>query len=116
MPAATWDAWSRHTVVYGGYQCLTGGPLFMHQMSHVFMDFSSRRDKLGYNYGVEAQQATMANRQYCINSPRGYLGFGPDFWGLSAGDTPDGYIALGAPGNIVDNGTVIPTSAIASIQ
>lgn len=116
MPNSSWDAWNRRTVTYQGFQCLTGGPLFMHQMSHVFMNFNDRRDKLGYDYGFEASQATKANRQYCITNPRGYANFGPNFWGLSAGDTPDGYVALGAPGTIVDNGTIIPTSAICSVQ
>ncbi|MBS1724793.1 MAG: hypothetical protein JSS66_17765 [Armatimonadetes bacterium] len=116
MPSSCWDAWSRHGVVYDGYQCLTGGPLFMHQMTHVFMAFDGRRDRQGYDYGFEAKQATLANRKYCVNNPKGYVGFGANFWGLSAGDTPDGYVALGAPGNIVDNGTIIPTSAVCSVQ
>lgn len=116
VPYLTWEAWTRRTVVYQGFQFFTGGPLFMHQMSHVFMNFKNRRDNFHYDYGKEAEQATRANRQYCINNPRGYAAYGPNFWGLSAGDTPDGYKALGAPGNIVDNGTIIPTSAICAVQ
>lgn len=116
MPGASWQAWTRHTVVYHGFQCLTGGPLFMHQMSHVFMRFTGRKDSFGYDYGSEAVQASRANRQYCIDNPKGQTAFGPSFWGLSAGDTPDGYVALGAPGAVVDNGTVIPSSAICAVQ
>lgn len=116
MPTSSWTAWSRPNVFYNGYQCLVGGPLFMHQMSHVFFDFRAKKDSLNYDYFFEGQQDTLANRQYCINNPKHYAEFGPGFWGLSAGDTPDGYMALGAPGNIVDNGTVIPTSAIASVM
>ncbi|MBS1714565.1 MAG: hypothetical protein JST30_09545 [Armatimonadetes bacterium] len=116
MPANCWTAWTRPQVSYDGYHMLVGGPLFMHQMSHVFFSFQNTRDGLGYDYWGEGRQATLANRKYCINNPKHYAGFSDVFWGLSAGDTPDGYMALGAPGNIVDNGTVVPTSAVASVM
>lgn len=115
MPAASWTAFSRPVVSYFGYDLFGGGPLFLHQMSQSFLDFSRTRDVLGLDYWTSGKNHTLANRLYCINNPKGYAGYGPNFWGLSAGDTPDGYKALGAPGWGEDNGTVIPTSAIASM-
>jgi hypothetical protein len=73
------------------------------------------RDRQGYNYWFATQQATLANRANCIENPNGFKGYGPNFWGLSASDTPDGYSAKGAYPSKEDNGTITPTSAIASM-
>jgi hypothetical protein len=110
-----WDDTRRTHVPYGGLELLSGGPLFIHQMSESFYDFRGMRDRRGYNYFVATKNATLANRQYCIDNPKSFKAYGPRFWGLSACDTPDGYKALGAPGWIDDNGTVTPTSGIASL-
>jgi hypothetical protein len=108
------DRTNRERHDYGGYEVLSGGPLFMHQMSESFYNFGNLRDRRGYNYWVETRNATLANRQYCIDNPKGFDAYGKNFWGLSACDTPDGYQAVGAPPS-EDNGTITPTSAIASM-
>lgn len=108
------DKTNRERHDYGGYEVLSGGPLFMHQMSESFYSFSDLRDKRGYNYWVETKNATMANRRYCIDNPKKFKDYSANFWGLSACDTPDGYQAVGAPPSD-DNGTITPTSAIASM-
>lgn len=110
-----WESIGRKFDTYKGIEFITGGPLFIHQMSEGFFDFSEMRDRLGINYWVATRNAALANRQYCIDNPKGFKGYGPDFWGLSACDTPDGYKALGAPGWIDDNGTITPTSAVATM-
>lgn len=115
MPAGSWEAWKRPPVEYKGMNLLTGGPLFMHQMSQGFFDLKNYRDGLGYDYFVEARNATLANRAYCIENPQKMEGYGPNIWGLSACDIPDGYGAQGAPGWISDNGTLAPAAAAASV-
>lgn len=110
------DKTNRVHHTYKGIEFVSGGPLFMHQMSESFYDFGDMRDRRGYNYFVATKNATLANRQYCIDNPGKYRGYGPRYWGLSACDTPDGYKALGAPGWIEDNGTITPTSSIASLK
>lgn len=115
MPSGSWVAWDRPLVRYQGRELLTGGPLFMHQMSQGFFDFRDTRDSLGYDYFVEARNATLANRAYSMANPKGFEGYGPDIWGLSACDHPDGYGAQGAPGWIDDNGTLAPAAAVASM-
>ncbi len=115
MPAGSWESWDRPKVEYKGLELITGGPLFMHQMSHGFFDFRDYRDSLGYDYFVEARNATLGNRAYCIENPKRFKGYGPDIWGLSACDIPDGYSAQGAPGWIEDNGTLAPAAAVASM-
>ena len=111
-----WDAIARNVVDYKGLQVITGGPLFMHQMSESFYDFRGKRDRLGFSYAVESKNAALANRAYCVDNPKGMKAYGPTFWGLSACDFPGGYSAFGAPGWIADDGTITPTSAVASIQ
>ncbi len=115
IPTDGWAQIKREPVNYKGLDLIRGGPLFMHQMSESFMSFKGVRDGLGYDYSVETRNATLANRQYCIDNPKSMKGYGPNFWGLSACDFPDGYNAFGAPGWINDDGTITPTSAIASL-
>lgn len=116
MPQHSWDAIDRKLLQYKGYDLLLGGPIFMHQMSQGFLDFCEKRDRLGYDYWVEGRNACLANRQYCIDNPKKWADYGPDFWGLNAGDMPDGYGGGGAPGYGDDNGTISPTGAIAIVM
>jgi hypothetical protein len=116
MSTAGWIKINRPRVIYHGLDMLTGGPLFMHEMSESFYSFKGMRDPLGFDYWVESKNAALGNRQYCIDNPKSFKGYGPDCWGLSACDTPTGYGAKGAPGWIEDDGTITPTSAVAAIQ
>jgi hypothetical protein len=111
-----WAKINRPEVDFHGLKMLTGGPLFMHEMSESFYNFKGLRDPLGFNYWVESKNAALGNRLYCAGNPKGFKGYSLDFWGLSACDTPGGYNALGAPGSINDDGTITPTSAVAAIQ
>lgn len=115
MPAESWDAWKRTPVEYKGIKLLRGGPLFLHQMAQGFYDFSGRRDRQGYDYWVAGRNGTLAQIQYCIDNPKGFKGYGPNIWGLSACDNPEGYGAQGAPVDVNDNGTLAPVSATASV-
>jgi hypothetical protein len=115
LPTGGWDRIGKQRQVYQGIEFITGGPLFIHQMSESFFSFSGMRDRQGINYWIATRNATLANRAYCIANPRNMKGYGPGFWGLSASDIPGGYTANGAPGWISDDGTVTPTSGIASL-
>jgi len=109
------DLNERQLEIYKGIQYIHGGPLFIHQMSESFYSFSDMRDRRGYSYWVSSRNAARANRQYCIDNPKAFKAYGKDFWGLSACDGPDGYNAFGAPGWINDDGTITPTSAVATM-
>lgn len=117
VPTTGWDKMWRNSYTYGGYQYLEGGPLFMHQMTNGFYDMSNRRDRQGYSYWVSTRNATLSNRQYCIDNPKHFLGYGPAFWGLTSCDTPDGYRGPGGPPREGDdNGTIAPTCVLASLE
>lgn len=49
--------------------------------------------------------------KYCVANPKGYKGYGPDCWGLTASYSVDGYSAH-SPGN--DKGVITPTAALSS--
>lgn len=115
ITTAGWNKIGRDVATDRGHTFLEGGPLFMHEMSNGFYDFGGIRDQGGYSYWVETREAALANRAYCIDDPRHFKGYGPDFWGLSACDTPTGYDALGTPPDVHDDGTITPTSAIAAM-
>ena len=56
---------------------------------------------------------TMINYAYCVRNPKGYKGYGPNCWGLNAGDTFAGYSA-DAPDN--DRGVISPSAALPSFR
>lgn len=113
MPRASWASIKRPLAEYGGHRMLSGGELFMHQMSHGYFDFAGRRDKLGIDYWVSSREMTLANRQYAIDNPKHKKGYGENVWGFSSSDTPTGY-GGNTPWN-KDDGTFVPTGEIASL-
>ncbi|MBS1724797.1 MAG: hypothetical protein JSS66_17785 [Armatimonadetes bacterium] len=112
MPADSWSKIGKHETSYKGLDFFAGGPLFFHQMSHVFVDFKGKRDPDGFDFWVAGRNAVLANKQYCVDNPNRFKGYTKTTWGLSASDGPDGYRAYGAPGYIDDDGTMAPSSAV----
>lgn len=115
-----------------GREFVYGGPLFVHQLSHVWVDFRGIRDaymrERGIDYFENSRRATYIQRGYAIRNPRGFKGYGEDIWGITASDGPgpatlcvDGrerrfldYRARGIPWG-PDDGTIAPWVAIASL-
>jgi hypothetical protein len=90
----------------------SGGPLFFAHYSFLGFDPRGKRDRFT-NYYENNRAMVLINRAYCIANPRGFQGYGENFWGLTASDDHTGYLAHEAtPG--MDNGTVSPTGALAS--
>lgn len=87
--------------------CGTGGDLFFAQFSYLGFDPRNRRDKFT-NYFRNNRQLALINRAYCVENPRGYTGYGPDCWGLSAGIRNGG----GKPQPRSDNGTICSSAAL----
>ena len=69
----------------------------------------------GITYNENGRRATLAQRNYCIANPGGFLAYSDSVWGITASDDPSGYSARGAPPNQGDNGTLVPTACISSI-
>ena len=136
VPPGMWQQWCKpyFRQAYKGQDMVNFGPLFGHQYSHCWVDFRGIQDaymrKMGIDYQENSKRATYANRQYCIDNPKKFVGYSPTIWGLTAGDGPgyaevrwngqkqvfDGYSARGAAADyLVDDGTIAPTAAISSI-
>jgi hypothetical protein len=134
LTAASFEAW---TVTYQwenlyGIDFLVGGPLFVHEFSHAWIDFRGLRDRFmrekNCDYFENSRRATQVQRQYAIRNPRCFAGYGQDCWGLSAGDGPSvppqrvagrqqafyGYAARGVPWG-PDDGTITGSSVVASL-
>ncbi len=115
-----------------GHDFLYAGPLFVHQFSHLWIDFRGIPDDFmrerGIDYFENSRRATLVQREYAARNPRGLAGYGPDAWGITASDGPGptvrtvggrrrrfwGYRARGAPFG-PDDGTLAPWAAIASL-
>ncbi|PIU20307.1 MAG: hypothetical protein COT18_02950 [Elusimicrobia bacterium CG08_land_8_20_14_0_20_59_10] len=111
----SWTAIKRTRGKYKGHELILSPPLFTHQFSHAFIDFRGKRDAFA-DYFENSVQATLANRQFCIDSARSFKTYGKNSWGLTASIGPDGYKAYGAPpGPALHDGTVAPSAAAASI-
>jgi hypothetical protein len=111
---------------------LYAGPLFIHQMSHLWVDFRGIHDdfnrKKGIDYFENSRRATYVQRQYGIENPLGFDHYNEYGWGLTASDGPgpsvvevDGvkrvffdYVARGAPFG-PDDGTISPWGVVASL-
>ena len=90
-----------------------GGPLFFTQYSFLGFDPHQLRDRFTASYFDNNRNIALINRAYCIANPSHYQGYGPDAWGLTASDTPDGYQAS-APDKNDDHGTMTLTGALSS--
>jgi hypothetical protein len=115
-----------------GRELLYSGPLFTHQLSHLWIDFRGLRDAFmrerGSDYFANSRQATLVQQEYAIRNPLQFAGYGEHCWGITACDGPGwvkrvvngverqffDYIARGAPFG-PDDGTVAPWVAVASL-
>ncbi len=115
-----------------GQEFLYGGPLFIHQLSHLWIDFRGIQDEFmrekGLDYFENSRRATYVQQQYAIHNPRGFRGYGENAWGITASDGPgpavlkiDGierfffdYEARGVPFG-PDDGTIAPWAAATSL-
>ena len=121
-----------------GHEHVYAGPLFIHQLSHVWVDFRGIRDaymrdksaELGapIDYFENSRRATYVQQRYAIRNPKGRVGYGEFAWGITASDGPGpavrtvggeevrfyGYRARGVPWG-PDDGTLAPWAVAASL-
>ncbi len=87
-----------------------GGPLFFSQYSFLGLNPTNLKDNYA-DYWVQNKNHTLINHDYCVDNPKQFKGYGADCWGLTAGDTYNGYDAY-SPEN--DGGTIGPTAALSA--
>ena len=134
IPAACYPAWCetyRWKTIYD-IDYLHAGPLFIHQMSHVWADLSGIRDAFmrehDSDYFENSRRATVIQQRYAIDNPRRFPHYDAHCWGVTASDGPgnrcktvDGvdreffdYVARGVPDG-PDDGTIAPWAVAASL-
>jgi len=134
LPASSYPAWTRtyawKTLL--GHEFLYAGPLFIHQLSHMWIDFRGIQDEVmrgkGIDYFENSRRATYVQQQYAIDNPLDFRGYGENCWGVTASDGPgptclktegvercfEDYTARGVPYG-PDDGTIAPWAAAASL-
>jgi hypothetical protein len=113
-------------------QYLHAGPLFIHQMSHLWIDFRGIGDQFnrdsGLDYFENSKRATYVQREYGRRNPKKFEHYSEFGWGLTASDGPGpavlkvngrrrvfyNYRARGVPRG-PDDGTVSPWAVVASL-
>ena len=116
----------------GGIEYIHAGPLFIHQMSHLWLDFQGIQDDVNRKYKIDyfenSRRATYIQQQYAIKNPLNFKHYSENNWGFTASDGPGparimiegvekifyDYIARGVPFG-PDDGTISPWSVVASL-
>ena len=122
-PQEVFYAWMRNKGNYGkGAQFIYSwhGALFSYQYANAWFDFQGIVDKQGVNWFENSTNATIANRQFCIDNSEKFKGFGPNSWGITSMARPEGYtMHFGVPptgnGEPQYDGTLSPTGPAGSI-
>lgn len=134
LPASAYAAWAstyqwKHSY---GIDYLYAGPLFIHQLSHIWIDFRGIQDAFmrekGIDYFENSRRATQVQQAYAIDNPQGFKGYSRNSWGITASDGPGpvtvqiddierrfyDYEGRGAPDGL-DDGTLSPWAVVASL-
>lgn len=134
LPAESYAAWTSSYEwrrIYG-HELLYSGPLFTHQISHLWFDLRGLRDEYmrgkDSDYFENSRRATYVQQRYAIDNPRGFSDYRECCWGISASDGPGpdriaiggrqrvffDYLARGVPDG-PDDGTIAPWAVVASL-
>ena len=134
LPKESYAAWAstyQWRKVYG-HEFLFSGPLFTHQISHIWIDFRGIQDEYmrdkSIDYFENSCRATYVQQQYAIDNPAQFDGYHANCWGITASDGPGpekrtiknrerqffGYDARGVPDG-PDDGSIAPWAVVASL-
>jgi len=116
-------AWTRHSAAYESgkpFVFTWHGALFSYQYAHLWFDLRNMTDRQGVNWFENTTNATLANRQFCIDNADKFKGYGPNSWGITSMARPGGYVMhFGVPptgsGEPQYDGTISPTGPAGSI-
>jgi hypothetical protein len=133
LPSESYNAYTstyRWEKLYG-YELLHAAPLFVHQFSHVWIDFRGMQDNYmrahGIDYFENSRRAAYVHQQHAIRNPYQFEGYNEFTWGITASEGPVqgtepqqlngrtfyGYLARGVPEP--DDGTLSPWTAITAL-
>jgi hypothetical protein len=128
---AAWASTYQWKTCYG-YEYLYAGPLFTHQLSHVWIDFRGIQDAFMRNKSIDyfenSRRATYVQQKYAIDNPLKLAGYASTCWGITASEGPGpdtikingierqffNYVGRGVPDG-PDDGTLAPWAVVASL-
>ncbi len=134
VPPESYRAWTKTykwKKIYG-YEYLFAGPLFIHQLSQMWIDFRGIQDDYmsskSIDYFENSRRATYVQQAYAVRNPKRFKGYGEHIWGVTASDGPGpatrrirgktvrfyDYKARGVPHG-PDDGTLAPWAVVASL-
>lgn len=134
LPEESYRAWTKTYQwkrIYGR-EFLYAGPLFIHHLSHLWIDFRGIQDDYmrgkAINYFENSRRAIYAQQEYAMRNPKNFAGYGRFSWGITASDGPGpatrringkkvrfhAYLARAIPFG-PDDGTLSPWAVAASL-
>ena len=134
LPAESYPAWTRTykwKELYG-HEFLYAGPLFIHHLSHMWIDFRGIQDEYmsgkAIDYFENSRRAIYAQQAYAMRNPKKFVGYDRYSWGITASDGPGpavrringrkirfyDYIARSIPSG-PDDGTLAPWAVAGSL-
>ena len=134
LPESSYQAWAStyKWETHYGIEFLYAGSLFIHQLSHVWIDFRGIQDSFmrskNIDYFENSRRATHVQQQYAIENPRGFEHYRECCWGITASEGPGpstlkikgvertfyDYLARGVPFG-PDDGTLAPWAMVSSL-
>jgi hypothetical protein len=94
LPPESYRAWTRTykwKKLYG-HEFLYAGPLFIHHLSHMWIDFRGIQDDYmrgkAINYFENSRRAIYAQQAYAMRNPKKFVGYDRFSWGITATDGP----------------------------
>ncbi len=134
LPEQSYPSWAstyRWERQYG-QEYLYAGSLFIHQLSHAWIDFRGIQEAFMHDKGLyyfeKSRRASYVQQQYAIDNPLRFNGYGSHCWGITASEGPGpatikvngierqlfDYLARGVPYG-PDDGTLAPWALVASL-
>lgn len=86
------------------------GPLFWAHYAYLGLDPEGLSDQYADYWELNRNHA-LIQREYCIENPKDFKGYGPNAWGLTASYSVNGYAAHSPK---EDHGVISPTAALSS--
>lgn len=121
-PAETFYKWTRKKDSYKGESFIYSwtGSLHTYQWAHAWIKLDMV-DKEGVNWWRNSINATLANRQFCIDNASTFRTYGPNSWGITLAAHPEGYIWDFSPtpcgrGGTKHDGTISPSGPAGSMS
>lgn len=134
LPEKSYEAWTRTykwKKLYG-HEFVYAGPLFIHHLSHMWIDFRGIQDAYmsgkAIDYFENSRRAVYAQQAYAMRNPKKFVGYDRFSWGITASDGPGpalrkirgrkvrfyDYLARSIP-NGPDDGTLAPWAVAGSL-